>query len=592
LATVKGWPTQIHTVDVAIVGGGGAGLRAAIAVAEHAPVRTIALVSKVFPMRSHTVTAEGGAGGVIRDDDSLQSHFEDTVAGGEWLCDQDVVDLFVERASREMVDLEHRGCPWSRNEDGTVATRAFGGMSKERSWFAADKTGFHILHTLFQSSLQHPSIRRFDELYTLDIVVADGRVEGLVALELRSGELHLIRAAAVVLATGGAGRAFAFTTNGNIKTGDGMAMAFRAGVDLQDMEFVQYHPTGLPGSGILITEGCRGEGGVLLNREGRRYLQDHGLGPPEPWPRKRAMELGPRDRISQAFWHEEREGRVFETPEGTAVHLDLRHLGEARIDERLPFVRQLARKYAGVDPVHAPIPVRPVVHYTMGGIRTDIHTRTSVRGLYAAGECASVGLHGANRLGSNSLAEIVVFGRIAGETAADDVAHGLERSSASADAFATRAVETVEPVLERLFGRGSVRVPDLRDRLQAAMEQGAGIYRTAALIEEALEVVCSVQDAFADLSLHDRSRNHNTELVEALELRSMIDVSLAILSAARARTESRGAHQRLDHPKRDDDRFLRHTICVAQGHRGGPPEIRFDPVRILRYLPTQRVYGR
>ena len=589
---MKGWPTQVHTVDIAIVGGGGAGLRAAIAVAEHAPERSIALVSKVFPMRSHTVTAEGGAGGVIRDDDSLEAHFQDTVAGGEWLCDQDVVDLFVERAAREMVDLEHRGCPWSRNDDGTVATRAFGGMSKERSWFAADKTGFHMLHTLFQSSLRHRSIRRFDEFYTLDLVVCDGRIEGLVALERRTGALHLIRASAVVLATGGAGRAFAFTTNGNIKTGDGMAMAFRAGVDLQDMEFVQYHPTGLPGSGILITEGCRGEGGVLLNREGRRYLQDHGLGPAEPWPRKRAMELGPRDRISQAFWHEERAGRVFETPEGNAVHLDLRQLGEARINERLPFVRQLATKYAGVDPVHAPIPVRPVVHYTMGGVRTDIHTRTAVKGLYAAGECASVGLHGANRLGSNSLAEIVVFGRIAGETAADDLGHGLDVRDGSLDAFRARAEQTVAPVLERLFGRGSVRVPQLRDRLQAAMEAGAGIYRTKASIDEALAAVESVQSAFDDLSLHDRSKIHNTELVEALELRSMIDVSLAILSGARARTESRGAHQRLDHLQRDDDQFLRHTICVADGHRGGAPEIRFEPVRLGRCRPGERVYGR
>jgi fumarate reductase flavoprotein subunit len=586
------WPTQTHTMDVAIVGAGGAGLRAAIALAEHAPKRSIALVSKVFPMRSHTVTAEGGAGGVIRDDDSLESHFEDTVSGGEWLGDQDVVDLFVERAAQEMIDLEHRGCPWSRNEDGTVATRAFGGMSRERSWFAADKTGFHMLHTLFQSSLQYPSIRRFDELYTIDLVVTDNRVEGLVALERRTGVLHLIRARAVILATGGAGRAFAFTTNGNIKTGDGMAMAFRAGADLQDMEFIQYHPTGLPGSGILITEGCRGEGGVLLNRDGRRYLQDHGLGPPEPWPRKRAMELGPRDRISQAFWHEERAGRVFETPEGTAVHLDLRHLGEACINERLPFVRQLATKYAGVDPVNEPIPVRPVVHYTMGGVRTDIHTRTSVQGLYAVGECASVGLHGANRLGSNSLSELVVFGRIAGETAADDVEQGTSTSTETLEAFGARAVQTVQPVLDRLFGDGSTRVPEVRDRLQAAMERGAGIYRTQALLEEALETVSSAQDAFDDLSLHDRSRIHNNELIEALELRSMIEVSLAILAGARVRTESRGAHQRLDHPDRDDLQFLCHTVCEAQGHRRGAPSIRFEPIRIGRYAPTQRVYGR
>ncbi|MEE8453474.1 MAG: FAD-binding protein, partial [Limibaculum sp.] len=349
------------TTDVVIVGAGGAGLRAAIAIAEANPDLGVALLSKVYPMRSHTVAAEGGAAGVTKDNDSFDNHFNDTVTGGDWLCDQDAVDLFVREAPRELTRMEHWGCPWSREADGRVAVRPFGGMKVERTWYAADKTGFHMLHTLFQTSLKYPSIKRFDEFYSTDLLVVDGRCRGVAAIDMRSGQLHLFRAKAVIIATGGAGRIFPFTTNGAIKTGDGMAMAYRAGVALKDMEFVQYHPTGLPGTGILITEGCRGEGGILVNKDGYRYLQDYGLGPPDPWPRKKAMELGPRDRLSQAFWHESRKGRTIDTPHGDVVHLDLRHLGEKLIDERLPMVRDLAISYVGVDPVHAPIPVRPVV---------------------------------------------------------------------------------------------------------------------------------------------------------------------------------------------------------------------------------------
>jgi fumarate reductase flavoprotein subunit len=404
--------------DVAIVGAGGAGLRAAIAVAEADPSLKVALISKVYPMRSHTVAAEGGAAGVIKDNDSFDNHFHDTVSGGDWLCDQDAVDLFINEAPRELTRIEHWGCPWSREPDGHVAVRPFGGMKVERTWYAADKTGFHLLHTLFQTSLKYPTIERFDEYFSTDLVTSDGRCHGLTAIEMRTGQVRFFRAKSVIIATGGAGRVFPFTTNGAIKTGDGMAMAYRAGVPLKDMEFVQYHPTGLPGTGILITEGSRGEGGILVNKDGYRYLQDYNLGPPDPWPRKKAMELGPRDRLSQAFWHEQKKGRTIDTDYGAVVHLDLRHLGEAKINERLPMVRELANSYIGVDPVHEPIPVRPVVHYTMGGIDTDIDAATRVEGLYAAGECACVSINGANRLGSNSLTELLVFGARAGRGAA------------------------------------------------------------------------------------------------------------------------------------------------------------------------------
>ena len=351
--------------DIVIVGAGGAGLRAAIAIAEHDPSLDVALLSKVYPMRSHTCAAEGGAAGVKQADDSFELHFDDTVSGGDWLCDQDVVEYFVREAPRELVQLEHWGCPWSRDADGSVAVRPFGGMKKKRTWYAADKSGFHILHTLFQTSLRHDSIRRFDEFFCLELLHEEGRCTGVLAMEMRSGKHFVFNAPAVILATGGAGRIFPFTTNGAIKTGDGMAIAYRAGVALKDMEFVQYHPTGLPGTGILLTEGCRGEGGVLVNRHGYRYLQDYGMGPETPpgEPVLKTMELGPRDRLSQAFWHEQRKGNTVDTDWGDCVLLDMRHLGERLIDERLPLVRELATAYAGKDPVHDPVPVRPVVHY-------------------------------------------------------------------------------------------------------------------------------------------------------------------------------------------------------------------------------------
>ena len=320
-----------YRCDVAIVGAGGAGLRAAIAVAELDPALRIALVSKVYPMRSHTVAAEGGAAAVTQAHDSLEAHFHDTVAGGDWLCEQDVVDDFVRSAHDELVRMEHWGCPWSRREDGRVNVRAFGGMKIERTWFAADRTGFHMLHTLFQTSLRHPSIRRFDEHFCVDLLVEDGRVHGVLALEIATGQFRCLQAGAVIIATGGAGRVFRENTNGGIVTGDGMALAYRHGVPLRDMEFVQYHPTCMPGTGLLFTEACRGEGGFLLNRDGYRYLQDYGLGPAEPTPRNKAMELGPRDRLSQAFWHEKQKGRTIPGPHGDVVHLDLRHLGEKRL---------------------------------------------------------------------------------------------------------------------------------------------------------------------------------------------------------------------------------------------------------------------
>ena len=574
--------------DVAIIGAGGAGLRAAIAVAEADPSLKVALISKVYPMRSHTVAAEGGAAGVIKDNDSFENHFHDTVAGGDWLCDQDAVDLFIREAPRELTRIEHWGCPWSREPDGHVAVRPFGGMKVERTWYAADKTGFHLLHTLFQTSLKYPTIQRFDEYFSTDLVVTDGRCHGVTAIEMRTGQVRFFRAKSVIIATGGAGRVFPFTTNGAIKTGDGMAMAFRAGVPLKDMEFVQYHPTGLPGTGILITEGSRGEGGILVNKDGYRYLQDYALGPPDPWPRKKAMELGPRDRLSQAFWHEQQKGRTIATDFGDVVHLDLRHLGEAKINERLPMVRELSQSYVGVDPVHEPIPVRPVVHYTMGGIDTDIDAATCVAGLFAAGECACVSINGANRLGSNSLTELLVFGARAGNGAAN---FAMESDPEEADQDIQSIAKNAENRVLELFRRTgeAESIAGLRREMNAAMEAGAGIYRSESSLQICTENMQELRERNKNVVLADKSNVFNTDLIEALELGSMLDVAAAMACSALQRRESRGSHQRQDFPDRDDEAFLRHSL--AQYSSSDLPTIDYSDVTITRSQPAERVYG-
>src|SRR5687768_3298200 len=459
-----------------MVGGGGAGLRAAIAIAETNPRLRVAVVSKVYPMRSHTVSAEGGAAGVAREDDSFDEHAYDTISGGDWMSDQDAVEAFVKEAPEELLRLEHWGCPWSREPDGRVAVRPFGGMKKMRTWFAADKTGFHLLHTLFQTSLKYTSVVRYDEWLVTKLLVDDGRVQGVVAIELMSGKVETITARAVILCTGGCGRVFAFTTNANIKTGDGMALAYRAGAPLKDMEFVQYHPTGLPFTGILITEAARAEGGYLINKDGYRYLQDYGLGKPEPRPVLRSMELGPRDRLSQAFVKEVEKGRTIDTPYGQVVYLDLRHLGEKVINRKLPFVRELCLKYQNIDPVKELVPVRPVVHYMMGGVHTDIDGATPLAGLYAAGEVACVSINGANRLGSNSLPELLVFGARAGRAAA-------EYASTQGDP-GPAVLAQAEDERRRLEGDflrapgGRERLALLREEMQETLERSAGIYRS------------------------------------------------------------------------------------------------------------------
>ncbi|MDX1385913.1 MAG: FAD-binding protein, partial [Thermoanaerobaculia bacterium] len=455
--------------DLVIVGGGAAGLRAAIAAVDADPRVSVALVSKVYPMRSHTVSAEGGAAAVARDDDSIEMHGYDTVKGSDFLGDQDVIQYFVGEAPAELTRLEHWGCPWSRNDDGTVATRAFGGMTTKRTWYAADKVGFHMLHTLFQHSMRFDRIVRYDEQFVTKLLVDDDGVRGVAALDVREGVVRAVLGRAVILATGGAGKCFPFTTNGSIKTGDGMALAYRAGVALKDMEFVQYHPTGLPGTGILITEASRGEGGRLFNGRGERFLEksEYGVGS--------KLELGPRDMISRAISREISAGNGIKGPYGEYVHLDLTHLGREKLEKRLPFVLELGRIYAGVDPVTEPLPIRPVVHYMMGGVDTDIDGATEIPGLYAAGEVGCHSLNGANRLGSNSLTECLVFGARA-------ALHAVEfaRGSGEGQEGRLRAqADEEEARIQALRGKqkGGEKPAQVRAEMQRWMEDGCGVYR-------------------------------------------------------------------------------------------------------------------
>ncbi len=569
---------EIASYDVLVVGGGLAGLRAAIAAVEVNPRLRVALVSKVYPMRSHTVSAEGGAAAALRPEDSFETHAFDTIKGSDYLADQDVVEAFVREAPVELIQMEHWGCPWSRDADGKISARPFGGMTTWRTCFAADKSGFHMLHTVFQTSLKYEGITRHDETFVTRLLVEDGRCVGVSALDIRSGRLDAITAKAVILATGGNGRIYAFTTNGNICTGDGMALAYRAGVPLKDMEMVQFHPTGLPNTGILITEAVRGEGGHLLNSEGERFLKQY-------LPNK--MELGPRDIISRAMTTEFEAGRGFEGPYGKYMHLDVRHLGEEVIDRKLPFMRELGREYVGIDIVREPIPVRPVEHYMMGGVDADISGQTPLPGLYAAGECANVGLNGANRLGSNSLSECLVFGAAAGRAAA----HLASSAKAVRLNPVAGMVKDETTRLEQTYLNkkgGKERIAEIREDMQKLMDTHCAVFRTGDGLKTLTTELARLRERYQAIKLDDGSRTFNTELLAALELDFMLDGAEAIAVTALDRKESRGAHARRDFPERDDKRFLKHSL--ASYEPGRPPRIEYRDVRITSWQPQARAY--
>ncbi len=624
-------PHRVEHADVVVVGGGAAGLSAALAAVESFRAQgrddaAVALISKVYPMRSHTVAAEGGAAGVVPGGaDSQDSHIEDTLRGGAGLSHEEAVRFVVERAPLELARLERLGMPWSRDDAGQPAVRRFGGMSNPRTWFAADKTGFHLLHTLFQTTLREDGIRRFDEHLALDLLLSDDdafasddtplashcapipsscaergtsggagspgsnvpparrSVQGVVGYDQHRGETVIWLAPAVVLATGGYARAWGTSTNAGIVTGDGLTMALRAGLPLRDLEMVQVHPTCLPGNGLLITEAARGEGGVLVDANGERYLADYGLGPVTPVgaPEPRRMELGPRDQLSQAFWHADRAGRTTPTRDGGVVHLDLRHLGKAVIDERLPLVAGLARRFAGVDPVTELIPVRPAAHYTMGGIVTTADGQVlesdgaPVTGLFAAGECASTGLHGANRLGSNSLVETLVLGRATGSAAA------ISRPSSCAK---SQDPGLTAPVIERALdlasthlsmrGQGTEPPATLRRELGQILDTEVGIFRDAEGLARAAATLEDLAHRYKNVRVADTSPVFNTDWAQALELGAMLTLARGVVAAALQREESRGAHQRLDHPLTDD--VARHSLVTLGGD--GTPQVRLEPV--------------
>ncbi len=564
--------------DLVVVGGGAAGLRAAIAAAEANPELSIAVVSKVYPMRSHTVSAEGGTAAVLRDYDSLESHALDTIKGSDYLADQDVVEFFVSKCPEEIIQLEHWGCPWSRDPDGRISQRAFGGMSVKRTCFAADKVGFHILHTLFQTSMKFPQIERFDEYFVTSLVLEAGACAGVVAIDLRGGRMVAITGKATILATGGCGRVYEFTTNGFIKTGDGMALAYRAGVALKDMEMVQFHPTCLPGTGILITEAARGEGGYLINKAGERYMQRY-------LPSK--MELGPRDILSRAMIQEMKAGRAFEGPYGQYLGLDLRHLGATTIDKRLPMVRELAEKYMGLDPINEPIPVRPGQHYMMGGVATNMKGETNLPGLYAVGETACISMNGANRLGSNSLSECLVFGTATGLAAVDFI---KRKTSYPPGAPARQALKSEEArIFDRLMGRerGKETLAGIRVEMQQLMERDVGIFRDDAGLTDACGKLAKLRERFSQVGLADKDRVFNTELTGVLELDFLLDVAATIAHSALNRRESRGAHSRTDYTSRDDANFLKHSLAFRTD---GAPRIDYLPVKITKWQPAERKY--
>jgi fumarate reductase flavoprotein subunit len=569
---------DFESYDVLVVGGGLAGIRAAIAAVDANPRLKIAMVSKVYPMRSHTVSAEGGAAAVLRPEDSYQTHAFDTIKGSDYLADQDVVEAFVREAPIEVIQMEHWGCPWSRDPDGKISARPFGGMTTWRTCFAADKTGFHMLHTVFQTSLKYSQIHRHDEAFATKLLVEDSRCVGVVAIDMRSGRFQAITAKSVILATGGLGRVYAFTTNGNICTGDGMALAYRAGVGLKDMEMVQFHPTGLPFTGILITEAVRGEGGYLLNKDGERFLKRY-------VPSK--MELGPRDIISRAMVTEFEAGRGFEGPHGRFMHLDVRHLGEEKIDAKLPFMRELGREFVGIDIVKDPIPVRPVMHYMMGGVDADISGATPIAGLYAAGECANVGLNGGNRLGSNSLSECLVFGAAAGRAAAE---HASSTGPVGANPVTALLADETRRIESSFLDKkgGEERIGTIREEMQHDMDAGAGVFRTREGLEKLTRQLGALRDRFEKIKIEDSSRTFNTELTAALELDFMLEVSETIAYSALAREESRGAHSRRDFPERDDTKWLKHTLAFRSDR--AEPRLEYTDVRITNFKPQARIY--
>jgi succinate dehydrogenase flavoprotein subunit len=579
--------------DLVIVGAGLAGLRAAKEAKKS--IDDVAIISKVHPLRSHSVAAQGGINAALGENDSRDAHVLDTIKGSDYLADQDAVEILCSEAPGAVLELDGFGVLFSRTGSGKIAQRPFGGAGFPRTCYSADKTGHMLLHTLFEQVIKD-GIEIYWEWYVTSLVVEGGECRGVVAMDIKSGELHTIAAGAVVLATGGYGRIYSKSTNALINTGDGIAIAYHAGSPLKDMEFVQFHPTTLFGTNILITEGARGEGGYLVNRDGERFMKRYA---PE------RMELAPRDIVARAIVTELKDGRGCgggreEDHErghgGGYVHLDLRHLGKEKINERLPQIREIAMNFAGIDPVAEPIPVQPGQHYSMGGVATDTSGATAIRGLYAAGECACVSVHGANRLGGNSLLDTLVFGKITGAAAAKYVGEKplsvpgddtLQRDESRVDAILCRGAGHEGDDEGEGKGEDGVRLSEIIQKMRRTMLDNVGIFRTREGLEKADRDVRGLKELYRRVSIDDGGRIFNTELVQVLELGCMLDLAHTIAAGAFVREESRGSHYRLDFPKRDDGTWLKHTI--AHFTRDGP-RLEYEDVRITGYRPGGREY--
>ncbi|MCT7960155.1 succinate dehydrogenase/fumarate reductase flavoprotein subunit [Laspinema sp. D1] len=571
--------------DVIIVGGGLAGCRAAVEIGRINPSIDVAVVAKTHPIRSHSVAAQGGIAATLKNVDSTDSweaHAFDTVKGSDYLADQDAVELLTKEAPDVVIDLEHMGVLFSRLPDGRIAQRAFGGHSHNRTCYAADKTGHAMLHELV-NNLRRYGVQVYEEWYVMRLILEEGQAKGLVMYHILDGRLEVVRAKVVMFATGGYGRVFNTTSNDFASTGDGLAMSAMAGVPLQDMEFVQFHPTGLYPVGVLISEAVRGEGAYLINSEGDRFMATYAPS---------RMELAPRDITSRAITREIRAGRgVYPDgrPGGPCVFLDLRHMGQEKIMSRIPFCWEEAHRLLGVDAVYEPMPVRPTGHYSMGGIpvNTEGQVRSGpdglVEGFFAAGECACVSVHGANRLGSNSLLECVVYGKITGAAIARYV-ENRKLPDLDDRPYLQQAQQELQSLLDLA---GTHRIGAVRQGFQDAMSDHCGVFRSDELMREGLKQLEQFQQQYQQIYLDDKGKLWNTEIIEALELRSLMVVGQLILASALNRQESRGAHFREDYPDRDDDQFLKHTLSY---YSPAGVDIRYRPVTITQFQPKERKY--
>lgn len=585
---------MIKKFDVVIVGAGGAGLRAAVEIPKE---YSCAVISKVFPSRSHTGTAQGGVCAALAnmEEDSWENHAFDTVKGSDYLGDQDCIEVMCRDAIRAIIELEHMGMPFSRNEDGKIAQRQFGGHTKpadkndpygkrlpvKRACYSADRTGHVMLQTLFDNTIKN-QVTFFSEYFVTELLTKDGVCKGVVAFDIATSEIHIFQAKAVLFATGGNGRVFRITSNAHVGTGDGMALVYRAGLPLEDMEFYQFHPTGLWKLGILVSEAARGEGGILKNKDGERFMARYA---------PTVMDLAPRDMVSRAIITEIREGRGIRGSDGTDyVMLDVSHLGKEVIDDKLPEITGFARTYLGVEPTEEPIPIQPTAHYAMGGIPTNVNCEVLmnengdiVKGLYAAGECACVSVHGGNRLGTNSLLDLVVFGRRGGKAIGEFLKTATFSELDGHEGQNTK--ETMEKLME---SNGTEKIVSIRTELQNSMMEDCGVFRTEEGLRKMIEKLKELRERYKNIAVQDKSKVFNTDLVEALELDNLLLNAEAIVYGAYARQESRGAHTREDFPKRDDQNWMKHTFAYSRGYE--MPELKFKPVIVTRFQPMERKY--